>query len=410
MPVTFRPKYSDTHSDIILHDSSFRDSVIKRPSPFSLPSQITTVKPAFHYITKAPKSTNLVSSTEHVDSTHENFSSLNLTNFINQHEVSTIHRNRIIVPTTYSPPKFFLKSILKKPVSHTTPIVRHTDISDAQFHSTADNVLRRPENSQKFYKTLKAVRKLINPVTLNHELSATTGASYASAEQLVSDINDEPTNLQDYHESNFEKSSFVSIEPKALDSRVSPTTVRFSSIKPVTMKMKTTTTSTPSTSLKTTTTVKIPPSTFSTHITRKYFNDDYVSERLRSRFENEKMKHYVEQDQSNFTAPVKKRFRTTVEIPPALELLDSDDKQKPEPDQPPVYKPKPFPKPIMSTATKTDIPQNTSLPTRASRINAAIKTLIANGGTRRPNSKCNENQSPNTKCNSDPKQRYLFLI
>lgn len=409
MPVTFRPKYPETQSDITLHDSSFRDSVIKKPSPFSLPSQITTVKPAFHYITKAPKSTNVVSSTEHVDSTDENFSSLNLTNFINQHEVRTVHRNRIIVPTTYSPPKFFLKSILKKPVSHTTPIVRPTDKSDAQTFFTADNVLHRPDNSQKFYKTLKAVRKLINPVTLNHELSPTTGASYASAEQLASNVNEEIKSMQD--DTNFENSSSVSVEPKAIDSKVSPTTVRFSSFKPVTVKMKTTTTSTSSSSLKTITTVKIPSSTLSTPITtRKHFNDEYVSERLRSRFENEKLRNYVEPDQSNFTAPIKKRFRTTVEIPPAHELLDSDDKQKPEPDQPPVYKPKPFPKPILSTATKTDVPQNTSLPTRASRVNAAIKTLIANGGARRPNTKCNENQSPNSKCNSDPKQRYLFLI
>lgn len=401
MPDTIRPESSVTYLDYTLHDSSFRDdSVIKKPSPFSLPSLITTVKPAFHYITKAPKSTTLVSSTEHLNSTDENFGSLKSTD-INHHQTSTVHRNKIIVPTTYSPPKFFLKSILKKPISHTTPIFIPTNISDTQ----TDHVLRRPEN--KFYKTLRAVRKLINPVTLNHELSATTGASYASAEQLASDVNEELlSNAQDYQDTNS-----LTTEPKALDSRVSPTTVRFSSIKPVTIKMRTTTTSTSSTtsSVKTTT-AKILPSTYSTPITtRKHFNDDYVSERLRSRFENDKMRDYVERDQSNYTAPVKKRFRTTVEIPPAHEVLDSDDIQKPEPDQPPIYKPKPVHKPL-STATKTDIPQNTSLPTRASRVNAAIKTLIANGGARRSNTKCNETQSPNSKCNIDPKQRYLFLI
>ncbi|XP_018569306.1 uncharacterized protein LOC108909440 isoform X2 [Anoplophora glabripennis] len=400
VPATLRPKSLETHSDITLHDSSFRDdSVIKKPSPFSLPSQITTVKPAFHYITKAPKSTTLVSSTEHLHSTDDELGSFNKTNVINQHQTSTVRRsrNKIIVPTTYSPPKFFLKSILKKPVSHTTPIFIPTNASDAQ----RDNVLRRPEAQNRFYKTLRAVRKLINPVVLNHELSATTGTSYASAEQLASDVNEElVSNSQDYQNSNS-----LTTEPKALDSRVSSTTVRFSGIKPVTIKMKTTTTTTSTTSLKTTTTAKIPPSTYSTPVTtRKHFNDDYVSERLRSRIENEKASDYVEPDQSNFTAPVKKRFRTTVEIPPAHELLDSDDKQKPEPDQPPLYKPKPLPKPV-STATKTDVPQNTSVPTRASRVNAAIKTLIANGGTRRPNTKCNENQSPNSKCNNDPKQR-----
>ncbi|KAJ8980638.1 hypothetical protein NQ317_017934 [Molorchus minor] len=257
---TYRPKAPITDVDITLHDSN-RDALVQTFSPFSLLKQITTVQPAFHYITKAPKSTDTVSST--VKNRYKNSSSDNSNTRSNQHQTTTTRRAKIIVPTTYSPPKFFLKSILPKSAPQTTPVFnfRLVNRTDSRPRSDQNNSERNES-----HKILKAVRRLINPVAVNHELSTTKGATYESAEIIASDNSG-----------------------------------------------------------------------------------------------------------------------------------NNKDKPKLEPDQPPSYKPKPIPKPV----TATDASFTTPIPTRASRVNSAIKSLIAIGGTRRPNSKCNENQ----KCNTDAKQR-----
>lgn len=328
LPVTYRPKYVDTFSDTSLHEPL--RAVVKKPAPFSLPQHLTTEKPAFHFITKAPLSDSIIKTTELVN--------------------ASVAR-RPIVPTTYSPPKFFLKSILSK---------SNSSLPDSEVFSFNAKI-ERP-------KALKSVRKFINPITVNHELS-TTGSSFESAEKLISGLSDDNSETE------------LTFKPS-----VEPSTVRYLV--------------TPSTTTSTSTTTTPRVTTTEKQYKKSQITDKYISEKLS--LEKEKLRHYIEPDHSN-TAPNQKRFRTTVEIPPAHAFVDSEDKQKPEPDQPPSYKIKPFPKPIVQSVTKTDIPQNTSTPARVSRVNAAIKSLIAIGGARRQTPKCIE-----PKCNE--KQRYLFLI
>lgn len=102
----------------------------------------------------------------------------------------------------------------------------------------------------------------------------------------------------------------------------------------------------------------------------------------------------------------RRTFQATVERAPVHELLDLEDLPKAEPDLPPTYKVKPNPVP---TKQSSDISRNSSYPSRASRVNSAIKSLIAVGGSRRHNTKCADTQTPDVKCD-DIKQRYLFLL
>lgn len=115
-----------------------------------------------------------------------------------------------------------------------------------------------------------------------------------------------------------------------------------------------------------------------------------------------------------------KPFRATAEVPSVSEILavHDDEQNKKELDSPPTYKPKPFQLSTANDANQTnktvaaDQSRNFTIPARVSRVNTAIKSLIAFGGTRRnsQSSKCNENQTtPDTKCNEIQKQRYLFL-
>lgn len=106
-----------------------------------------------------------------------------------------------------------------------------------------------------------------------------------------------------------------------------------------------------------------------------------------------------------------KPFRATVEIPTVPEILASIEEKpsKFETDNPPTYKLKPIQKPDLTNSTVLDNSRNTSIPARLSRVNTAIKSLIAIGGTRRNVPKCNEKQSaPNAKCNEIQNQRYRY--
>lgn len=111
-------------------------------------------------------------------------------------------------------------------------------------------------------------------------------------------------------------------------------------------------------------------------------------------------------DFKEFHVPPKRTFQATVERAPIHELLDLEDLPKPEPDLPPTYKVKPNPTPLKQSS---DSSRNSSYPSRASRVNSAIKSLIAVGGSRRHNTKCADTQTPDVKCD-DLKQRYLFLL
>jgi hypothetical protein len=281
------------------------------------------------------------------------------------------HKNKtVIVPTTYSPPKFFLKSLLPKPVTYSTTV---PNLSES-----------KPEN--KPHKTLKSVRKLISPINVNYGLSVVTGSSFESAEKLVSEV-DSVRNILPYRRSHAAKSR----PSDYFDESTTKTT------KPSTLEHLTSS------------------SESITHIVPgvKDSSDELIDDDYTSR-EETKLRHYVEPytDSYNVSSEAK-RFRTTIEIPPPHDLID--DYQKLEPDQSPDYKLQPFPKPIALTTTTTkttttDSPHNTSIPARVSRVNTAIKSLIAFGGTRRQNVKCHENQSADSKCNDPKHQRYLFLV
>lgn len=120
---------------------------------------------------------------------------------------------------------------------------------------------------------------------------------------------------------------------------------------------------------------------------------------------NQELKPSSNYKQNAESSP-KRTFQATVERAPIHELLDPEDLPKPDPDLPPSYKVRPFPAP---TKASTDLSRNSSFPSRVSRVNAAIKSLIAVGGSRRLSTKCTDTQTPDVKCN-ELKQRYLFLI
>ena len=108
----------------------------------------------------------------------------------------------------------------------------------------------------------------------------------------------------------------------------------------------------------------------------------------------------------------KETFRTTIEVPkPQDVVINESDLPKPEPDLPQTHKLKSIKQlETLTTLTKlaTEGPRNTSYPARVSRVNAAIKSLVAFVGNRRPNVKCSNNQRPTVKCN-DSSQRYCGM-
>lgn len=140
--------------------------------------------------------------------------------------------------------------------------------------------------------------------------------------------------------------------------------------------------------------------------------------------DNENVRTKTELFENRNTKP----FRATAELPSVSEILATEDertKTKPVGDSAPTFKPKPIvlstdlrSNPTVKNRTMTvtaaaDLSRNVTIPARLSRVNTAIKSLTAFGGTRRNSqtSKCNENQStPDTKCNEILKQRYLSSI
>ncbi|XP_064215275.1 chitin deacetylase 5 isoform X3 [Tribolium castaneum] len=346
---TFRPHLPDTQSK--------QTAVVYKSAPFALTDEHLTTEKAiiFHYITKSSRSTTLVSTESPI-------------------KTSTAHslKNKtFIVPTTYSPPKFFLKSLLPKSLTHSTTL---PNLSDT-----------KPQ------KTLKSVRKLISPINVNYGLSTVTGSSFESAEKLVPEVDSIGNSLPDRGtQSSEEKLSneYVDEPTESKDTKL------------------------------VTSSESLPAS--SEAITVAYdsskADDYYLDDEIVNSHEESKLRHYVEPyDRFINVSSETKRFRTTIEIPPPHDLIDDSFKPKQEPDQSPDYKIQPYPKPIAQTTTRkttttstvktttTDSP-NTSVPARVSRVNTAIKSLIAVGGTQRQNVKCHESQNADSKCN-DPKHQ-----
>lgn len=300
-----------------------------QPAPFSLPKHLTsTEKPVqYHYITKPYKSSEITttSKVEYDD---------------------TLIR-KAIIPTTYSPPKFFLKSLL---------YLTNTSSTEAP-----ELVVNKP------HKTLKSVRKLVSP-------------SAESDETILAHGTNKESDFSEFAQPNpYRHSTLVRNKPIVNKQIISSSTSTTS----------TTTTTVPTKPTETiqSTQATVPkPSTY--QIDKEYVHDQLLSRYTTEVFQNPE-----------------KRFRNTVEIPSPDQLLyNPEDLPKAELDEPPSYKPKPILKVDVTTKTVAEIPRNT---TRTSRVNAAIKSQIAFGGTRRPNTKCNDTTSI-ANCN-DLKQRYLFL-
>lgn len=260
---------------------STRVAIVNLPAPFKSRSS-TTKNITYHFITNPPKRT-----TTQTPITTKRYDAPKSANVVED------FRNENIHPTTYSPPRNYVKRVTVKPISLLSFIGNNTN--------------------------LKSIRKLINPIDINNVLST-----------------------------------------------LSNDNTREGSIE-ITTRL-------PSTTTKPTVAV-----------TRSLIAE--INSELKS-------------ENDFYQTPPKRTFQATVERAPVHELLDFEDLPKPEPDLPPSYKVKPNPYPSKS---------NSSYPSRASRVNSAIKSLIAVGGSRRHNTKCADTQTPDVKCD-DLKQRYLFLL
>ncbi|XP_017776467.1 PREDICTED: mucin-5AC isoform X2 [Nicrophorus vespilloides] len=368
-PFTYRPKLQqDTNTDYSLHSP-----VVNKPAPFTLP---TTKSPkGYHFITKASKSTPVSTA---IPTTQKTEQTKRKPNYVRSTTEFTTTTHRLIVPTTYAPPKFFLKSILPKPITTSTYLS-----SPLNSNTTTDKSLT---NSRTEAKGIKAIRKFINPIAINNVFASSTElypiSEEASSQEKIT------TEFVDRGKVKFPAQS----KQEKKESTTHRTTTTTAGTTTSTAKPTTTTTTARTTTTKTTTTTTTTTTT-----------ERPVSSTLIEAQSTEKFKHFVEPSSYQ-------RFRNTVEVPhPHQLLVDPEDVAKPEPDQPPTFKPKPptIPKLTSDAITKTtadSVPRNTSLPARVSRVNAAIKSIIGFGGTRRQNPKCNENQTTNVKCN-DLKQR-----
>lgn len=381
-PITYRPSKSlaDFLAEYSLHViPAIRPAVVNLPAPFTLPNKhvqttsTTTHKSptAYHYITKP--------STAKSTSTEPSVSLLS-DNVVAEKLIAKL-KSTAIVPTTYAPPIYFLKSLLPT-TSTTTTTTTTTTIAPLSIPSHAFSQTNYYD--QQYSKgNAKSLRKFINPIAINNVFASST--------------EDAPP----------PQASYASVKPKAvtliLKKEPSSTTFRYIPSIPTTSPSPTTTTT----------------MTHKSSSASVYDIDDFQS--------TEKYSHYFEPN--FYIAPNSKTFRNTVEVPSAHQLLEhaiAGDFAKAEPDQPPTYKPKApsYPKtyvkaPVVTDNVVTSYSRNNSLPSppppplpplppRASRVNAAIKSMIIGfGGSRRQNTKCSDN---NVKCNIDFKQRYLFLL
>lgn len=268
--------------------------------------------------------------------------------------------------------------------------------------------------TNKQHKTLKSVRKLINSTNTN---SGVSNLSDGGANREIISRVQFGSGILEKEPVNYRHSTPVRSKPVANNFNVNLNDfiVNKDDAAAAAAKFLTTSTSTVVTTVQTETTTK-PTASLATVATSPPPEEEFLSERIISQYNTEKFRNYIEPNHTNFVKNDGKLYRNTVEVPPIDQLLyDPEDLPKTEPDQPPSYKLQPIPKltapPDVTAKTVADVPRNTTLPARISRVNTAIKSLIAVGTTRRPNTLCynNNNNTPNNKCNNETKQRYLFL-
>ncbi|XP_031337496.1 uncharacterized protein LOC116166626 isoform X7 [Photinus pyralis] len=302
-------------------DASVQRPIIKQPSPFSFANHVTTPKTLFfHYITKTSMSTSIVSTTP-TSSTPENY---------NKSQLNTTS-SKIIIPTTYSPPFFFLKSRLN---SHSGETVKKNN----SWNSTDKSV---PSFSN------SSAHLEVNATSINNELWSSTN--------VATEENDEET-------------ATVPVAPafqpqnNLNDKIISSSTESFKR----TVYVPTTTTTT-----------EFEPQEVSTSESVALDNDItntswlLLLERLNSiTTENKTESTPISESENNQTSSYS--FKSNLE------------KQLPFTSIPPV-----------EVTKKLSSSRNTSLPARVSRVNTAIKSVIAFGGTPRQY-KCSD--SPNVTC------------
>ncbi|XP_050519111.1 probable serine/threonine-protein kinase DDB_G0282963 isoform X1 [Diabrotica virgifera virgifera] len=245
---------------------------------------------------------------------------------------------QIIIPTTYLPFRFVLKAPISKAV-----VVDTTPISNTWKSNSTASVHQNINNSSRAFKTLKAVRKVLNPVSLNHELSASAEEAKNLAKNLKEEV-DTPVRLKFFvseHRISNEKFVPTSRVQNRLQNQLrktSSTTQRISTVS---------------------TTVSTTPKSVKT--TEEPFEEPELSD-----------EEYITDSIENYDS--KSTELTSTE--------DENDTKLPKPNSLPTQEPKPFSKPVITSTATTNFLQNDSLPTRTSRVNAAIKSLINLGETR----------------------------
>ncbi|KAL3290229.1 hypothetical protein HHI36_023586 [Cryptolaemus montrouzieri] len=425
---------------------------VKLNEPISLHSIQTSyqIPVTYRFITKKPpsKSTDQVSfsgtpnkqrsftpETTTSASTHQPPSSKLLTNY---------DHISFIIPTTYSPPKFYFDTFLTKNLLSTSPPPKTkgtgSNYPRSFFPQSTRKTHQRLGNYQNDYitKTNKAVKftkKIIplTPAVINHELSSSfnTGAKIqeTSSEsiELPKSTSDFPSTTQRY--TNKQKYQNIPLSFQNIDSKF-----HMSSTETVGASTSKTTVST--TPIVSSTTQrysfkpkaqKLPSSSFRVNTASLGINpyskpqsgqsDTKIISEIPSLQSDEEKSSISDQDQlildklnryrnssllnPNYV-PKTKVFQGTVEVPPLKSLLSDQDSEKEEPDLPPTYKLKPFKLLTKNPQTKTEYSLNATTP-RISRINPAFKFMMNSfRGTKGHNTKCKES-TPIQIC-SDLKQ------
>ncbi|KAF5281218.1 hypothetical protein FQR65_LT14833 [Abscondita terminalis] len=310
--------------------------IVSQPSPFRFSEHSTTPKtPFFHYITKTSKSTSVVSTTPNPVSTA--YIPVN-----KQSSKSNITNQKIIMPTTYSPPYFIRKSLLRI----RTNLEGH-DNSWKQVNKSVAPQLNVSESNEN-----KAPLKLqIHPATINNELWSSTNIAIGDIEEEQGD------------ESVTDSSSTIQY------SRVNVASSTTESFKQFHLHSSTTTTMTAEPIQLVTDFNEI--STSETFALDNDINNTswlLLLERLNSiSHDNKTTSPEMEHDsnQSNFSLTEK---QISVTFNPIEDV------------------------------TKKTFSRTTPIPTRASRVNAAIKSVITFGGPQRQYSKCSDNKTSTAKC------------
>lgn len=386
-------------------DISLQKPIVNQPAPFTFPKHLTTPRTSsFHYITKLSKSTSMVSTAP--SPTLRNSKSKN-----NHFENVPDDLNRkVITPTTYAPPVLFLKSFFDSKLAPNNVSLRSEPES-----STYSEI---ETNTQP--KSVKTYRVRVNPSTINNQLWTNSNETiivndYLQIKHQLENISDaffdnntlfnqpilSSTELFDENDTNesLNENDSLSVESsyETVSDASQSSTESFK-------RQKVDTTTAKSINLPTKRTLtRIPSDIYNADLFD--FDVDLTNTSWLMLLER------INNMNGNKSIPILKLSDDTLResvIPKSLmdflryeSKLSSLEKQV-----------TPVSNPVVEDVTKkatVSSSRNTSLPTRVSRVNTAIKSVIALGGPQRQYTKCNDNQTPIAKCKKI-NQRYLFMV